>query len=527
MEQPLHACKSRDADCYTAPHLSKLAPWGVKMRRHQHWRLQAMAGVLALAFACNALAKPAVPSEAEQAAATKVIRDLFKADYLKTKPKDRLEFAQKLLAQVEKAGEDAVTHFVLLREARDAAAAAGNIHMTDEIIAQILEAFQATLDEARGRAYETLAASTTDPLDSEVLARSLSKAVDQAVNRGDLPSAIKLHRLVDQVARKARNPALVAQLTTKTRTLEILRKEQSKYELARVKLASDPKDAEANLQAGSYLAFFRNDFERGLPLLAVGKDEKLREAAALELKGPTQTEDFIKLGDEWYTRSLGIDASAKPHLQARALKWYKQALPSLSGLSRVKIEKRMDELEKAALEQVDNAAIWLAVREALRANQVQDKDGAGWGEGEKVREVPPEGALLIGFHYTDGFVGDKIPVLEFLQPIYLTAKGEKTGQAFGTPKYKPVIVKAKDGYAIGKVVTKAGSVCDGLGLVFMRIKGDHLDASDSYRVDIGGGGGNKVAIDGEGQPIVGVQGVATKSGRLVRPGFVVVTKASK
>lgn len=497
------------------------------MRRHQHWRLQAMAGVLALVCACNALAKPSVPSEADQAATAKVIRDLFKADYARTRPKERIELANKLLGQVAQTLADPATQFVLLREARDAAAAAGDIRLTQDIIGQILEAFEATLEEARGKAYETLATAVTDPLDCEVLTRTMSKAVDQAVARDDLQGAIKLHRLADQVARKARNPALVAQLSTKSRTLEILRKELSKYELARVKLAQDPRDAEANLQAGSYLAFFRNDFERGLPLLAIGKDEKLRDAAALELKGPTQPEDFIKLGDEWYTRSLGMDSSAKPHLQARALKWYRQAMPSLSGLSRVKIEKRIDELEKAALEQLDNAAIWLAVREALRANRLRDKWGAGWSEGDKVRDVPAEGALLIGFHYTEARWSESILVLDFLQPIYLTAKGEKTGRVFGTPNKKPLTVKAKEGYALGKVMTKAGAAIDGLGLTFMRIKGDRLDPADSYRVDIGGNGGNKETVDGEGQPIVGIQGLATQSGRLVKPGFVVVTKASK
>ena len=115
---------------------------------------------------------------------------------------------------------------------------------------------------------------------------------------------------------------------------------------ARVKLAKTPDDPEANLVAGKYLCFVKGDWENGLPMLAFGKDDALKALAAKDLAGVESSSDRAKLGDGWWDLAEKQSGTAKRQLQARAVYWYRQALPGLTGLAKDKVEKRA-ELVKA------------------------------------------------------------------------------------------------------------------------------------------------------------------------------------
>ena len=115
--------------------------------------------------------------------------------------------------------------------------------------------------------------------------------------------------------------------------------------------------------------------------------------------------------------------------------------------------------------------------------------------------------MLIGFEVGFGkFVGK--PVIHSLRPIYITPQGEVTGDQHGTFDNGQVVVKAKDGYAVGGTTVKAGLGIDGFAVIFMRNNGGRLDPADSYTSDwIGGkGGGRETLLAGTGTPVVGVYG---------------------
>ena len=72
---------------------------------------------------------------------------------------------------------------------------------------------------------------------------------------------------------------------------------------------------------------------------------------------------------------------------------------------------------------------------------------------------------------------------------------------------------AKPGYAVGAIKTRTGLSLDGFVLIFMKIKGDRLDPSDSYESPVLGDsqGGSPASRLGGRQPVVGVQGRAAKN----------------
>src|SRR5258706_13020549 len=66
------------------------------------------------------------PDAAAQKDTLKKIRDLFKDEYAKKAPADQQALARKLLQSGMETADDPVTKFVLLKEAREVAVAAGD-----------------------------------------------------------------------------------------------------------------------------------------------------------------------------------------------------------------------------------------------------------------------------------------------------------------------------------------------------------------------------------------------------------------
>jgi hypothetical protein len=125
-------------------------------------------------------------------------------------------------------------------------------------------------------------------------------------------------------------------------------------------------------------------------------------------------------------------------------------------------------------------------------------------------EIPPEGAVLIGFEVTlEKFAGAN-DVIHSLRPIFLTDKGELLGQVHGTPTNRVVTIKAKPGYAVGAVTLLRHLRIDGIRVTFMRIDKKTLDPDQSYQSEdiasIGGRFGEGKTLSGHGQLIIGICG---------------------
>src|SRR5687768_1787516 len=85
--------------------------------------------ILALYICASAAAqeKSPVPDDAAQARAETMIKQVYKAEYAKSNEADRRTLAKKLLDQSRDTKGDLASRFVLLREARTIAAAAGDM----------------------------------------------------------------------------------------------------------------------------------------------------------------------------------------------------------------------------------------------------------------------------------------------------------------------------------------------------------------------------------------------------------------
>jgi hypothetical protein len=462
-----------------------------------------------------------IPKKADTAAADKLVHDIFKVDFAKTKPADRTALAEKLLEQAEGSKDDVNARYVLLSEAATAAAKAGDAVTFLKAAEAMSKSYKISLAEAQAAGVDTLANSFLK--DSALAAaQPLLDAADAALGTGEFDAAQKLLRAADSASRKGGAKEVTASVGLRTKSLTALRKEFEKLGDARKKLETAPTDGEANLLLGRFLCFVKNDWEAGLPRLVLGSDTTLRAAAEKDDKANTGTSaEKAEAGEVWYKLAASADALQKSNMLAHSLVRYKDALSDATGLAKIKIEKRVEELTKATAGPTTpgvaaagvGAPAWNVIRQAIKDNTVKE-----WTAGNtpinypKFVDAPKEGAILIGFRYAG-----TVTHIEYLQPIYRNEKGrEINGNTYGRPIGSLGIVKAKDGYAIGSLVVHSSNLyLYGLEPTFVKVKDATLDSSDSYKVGRIGGQFNSDTVGDGTSPIIGIHGRVNPSSAAV------------
>jgi serine/threonine protein kinase len=147
------------------------------------------------------------------------------------------------------------------------------------------------------------------------------------------------------------------------------------------------------------------------------------------------------------------------------------------------------------------------LRDAVQQMNYARTNIVGFPHGTEFTELPSSGALLIGFEVGLGQFGNKA-VIHSLRPIFLNDKGEFCGQTVGQPTTGVVIVKAKQGYAVGAVALDTGLLIDGMLITFMRVDRKFLDREQSYQEKVAGFGQKPrvPTLGGGGDMVLGVYG---------------------
>ena len=111
-------------------------------------------------------------------------------------------------------------------------------------------------------------------------------------------------------------------------------------------IETTPTDPEANSAVGRFLCFVKGDWESGIPMLAIGNEETLKNLAERELSMPISAGEQVALGDAWWTIGESLNGLSKRNIVMRAQHWYLTALPKLSGLSAARVRKRIGDHDK-------------------------------------------------------------------------------------------------------------------------------------------------------------------------------------
>jgi hypothetical protein len=285
-----------------------------------------------------------VPDKESQQKARADMKEVLKGAFAQAKtPAQRTVLAKVLIKYGVETKNDPVARFVLLREARDQAAD----------VAAFATAMSAVDEMARWYEINPLAMKaevlTKGPklslAQSEVLARHAVNLLDAAIADDQYELADRMGSLALSAAGASTNQYLLQRAKEHIGQIE---KSRKAYELAKASLEAlkdHPDDRAANLTAGKYLCFAKDDWAKGLPLLVKGDNKSLAEVAAQDAANPKAATDQVKLAEVWHDLASSESPPAKYKLLLRAHHWYVEALPNLTGLPKAKVVNRLDGIE--------------------------------------------------------------------------------------------------------------------------------------------------------------------------------------
>lgn len=292
----------------------------------------------------NAARRPE-PAPAAREEAEKIIRELFKADYARRKPEELQALARKLLQQGRDTKDDPTARFVLLDEARDVAAQAGDVGTALEA-ADLLGSTYAVDGIAMKTSILLKGSLPKGPEAGRAMAEHCLELIDECIAADTFDSVSKLGSRAESSARQAQSSDLFSQAQARLKEVSELARQHGRIKESVKALAADPEDPAANLEVGRYLCLFKGDWVKGLPHLAKGSDAALKEAAGKDMATPPAP---VEAADAWYELAQKEKVSAaKARLFERALHAYERDLPELKGLTKVRVEKQIETIQKAA-----------------------------------------------------------------------------------------------------------------------------------------------------------------------------------
>ncbi len=279
------------------------------------------------------------PDAAVQKETLKKVKDLFKDEYAKKLPADQLALARKLLQNgAETTGDDAAK-FVLLKEAREIAVASGDAETALRSVDETAKAFAVDASALKLAVLGKIAVKEPDA--ARAAAKGYLSLVADAVRSENFDVATTATQRAEAMAKAAQDPALAAraaELKSETASL--------KAEAARVKPMLDKPGSGDEEAIGRYLCFVKGEWDAGLPHLLAGAKPPLKTAAEKEVLKPQDAAAQVDVADLWWDVAQKEKSPwRRERILARAKHWLDLAAPSANGLVKVRVQKRLDDLE--------------------------------------------------------------------------------------------------------------------------------------------------------------------------------------
>lgn len=290
--------------------------------------------------------RPAPPSPEAQLRIERLLEELYGKEYAQAK-KDlvaRARLAVVLLQEGRDTRDDLAGRYVLLRDARDLATAAGDLPVALQAIEELAQDFvfspEQVLSMRIGALGKAAQSATTAQTQHVIFDTSLAWLQD-ALSLDEYLTAEELLAVADTAARKLKNVPLVASLRKRAQEVIAAKKEYSHWKPFADALKKDPQDALASLEMGKYYAFVKGEWDRGLRLLAGGHDRGLKKLALLDYSEPADSALQVKLGRSWLEVAKGLKGTPQVHVLLHAYSWYVQALAGLEGAARGEVEQQI------------------------------------------------------------------------------------------------------------------------------------------------------------------------------------------
>jgi hypothetical protein len=284
-----------------------------------------------------------VPSENELVDAKRRIDQLYEAEFSAAKtPGKKLDLAESLIATALEEKSDHAGQFQLLTIARDLAIEGHDFQLACQAIGQLGSLFYIDPMQMMVTAAGACRGPGLPNFDRRLLCLQVQGLVPKLIAAGRFDLVATVDEISHSVASSASDGSLVRQMRHAAEAHAAARVIYDSLEVARQKLRAKPTDPDSNTVIGRYNCFELNDWKTGLAMLAMGSDRQLKDLASAELNGPPEslTDSFA---NQWWDIAESQNDPVKHRIEAHAATYYARALPSLTGLAKKEIARRIEQ----------------------------------------------------------------------------------------------------------------------------------------------------------------------------------------
>jgi hypothetical protein len=276
------------------------------------------------------------------ARARKAFKDVFATELADHSARAERAFAERLLDEAAKDAKLPTDCFVLLVGAAEAARDAADLPLCFGAVDKLSDAYD--LDGLHFKADCAMGAQLKgdSPASTAQNCRAVLQVVDQLTAIDDYATVSRLLAVIRPAA--GVDPSLNQDLQNRSKEVEALRVGAEADHASEEKLKTTPNDPAANLVVGSFLCLTKGDWQKGLPMLALGSDTALQSLAKEELAGAKTADALVKLADGWW--GLAINERDPRHhrlIQHAAWLYIQAKTAGLTGLHLVLADRRIAE----------------------------------------------------------------------------------------------------------------------------------------------------------------------------------------
>ena len=303
-------------------------------------------GATSLCLFVSAEDRVPIPDQTKQLDSQREIKKLYPKEFQSAKaPKEKLALANTLFKLAVEEKNDLVAKFVVYALANDYAIQAGDykfaLLITDEInIFYLTNKYNDRISILK-QAFDTI---ESGPPAQKLLSACVQEA--ESLFDDNQPAALEeILAILEKNYYRAQDAAVSTQIKDVIATGREMALQAKTFSGVTALLEQGGQDTNAKLILGKFLCFFKGNWSTGLPFLGEVKDEEIKAAAVKELADPTEELKELEIGDAWTAVAERYQGVAKARILERAEFWYKQAQAQSSGISKIRLDKKLENLK--------------------------------------------------------------------------------------------------------------------------------------------------------------------------------------
>lgn len=283
--------------------------------------------------------KSAVPSEQAQKEILQKVQSIFSSEYSVRGRDGKLRLLDALIGLSEELSGVVDERYVVLCEARRVA-----IELRETLDAiELSRKLDVEYELSAGRdlivSSYLATASKSAPEDRDSVITAGLSLLEECLQSAEIESAELVSSKVRILVKRASDESpLYAVWETQDRRI----KSFSKVKVAVRDLQENPDDAKSCEIVGRFYVLDLGNFEAGLPLLARGENEDMKELAERELSGADEVSEQLGLGRLWLEVAGTLGEAQRLQALKRAQNWIQLSLGGLGTLERIGAQRELD-----------------------------------------------------------------------------------------------------------------------------------------------------------------------------------------